>query len=259
MTKRQQNRIRIWFEQYINSFRDDKNVLLPALELKYQHSLRVAQNARQIGFGINLAEAEVLLAEICGLVHDIGRFQQYERYGSFRDEDTMDHGLAGRRTLESEGAQTLFGESDWERVSCAVEFHNRRTEDLPAKLPGGSRRLLNIIRDADKLDIMEIVLQSFARDGFRDLYDMLPHIRTGRELTPSVLEELQKTKSISMGGLRTVTDFLVMLASWLSDFNFSLSRQIAVSRNLIDRLQKELPDVQSIRELLVDIKRCDSA
>lgn len=244
-----------WFDRYVTRYRDADGFLPAALELKYTHSRRVAENARLIACGLKLDDAKILLAEICGLLHDIGRFLQYERYGSFRDADTLDHGLAGRKILVAEGASSLFGEGEWTRVACAVEYHNRKADDLPDDLLCESRHLLNIVRDADKLDIIDLVLCSVARDGFSELPDMLPHIRMSRELTPSVMEEFQKTKTISTGSLATVTDFLVMLASWFYDFNFSSSRQIAVSRNLIGRLQTELPDIQSIRELLADIKK----
>lgn len=244
-----------WFERYTAQYRDAEGLLTPALELKYRHSRRVAENARLIALGLKLDESEIQLAEICGLVHDIGRFPQYSRFGSFRDADTLDHGLAGRMTLEAEGVPSLMNEDEWERVSCAVEYHNRKTDDLPADLPEKARRLLNIIRDADKLDIMDLVLQSVARDGFRDLPGMLPHIRTDRELTPSVVEEFQKHRSISTSHLGTVADFLLMLAFWFYDFNFFSSRQIAVSRDLIGRLQKELPDTPFILELFAGIRK----
>lgn len=244
-----------WFERYTARYRDAEGLLPVALELKYRHSRRVAKNARLIARSLKLDEAEIQLAEICGLVHDIGRFPQYIRYGTFRDADTLDHGLAGRMTLEAEGAPSLFDEDEWVRVSCAVEYHNRKTAHLPENLPGNSRRLLNIVRDADKLDIMDLVLQSVARDGFRDLPGMLPHIRTDRELTSSVMEEFRKNRAISTNHLGTVADFLLMLASWFYDFNFSSSVQIAVSHNLIGRLQKELPDTPFILELFADIKK----
>ncbi len=242
-----------WFTDYVNRYRAADGALPAPLELKYAHSRRVAQNAGLIARGLKHVETEVLLAEICGLLHDIGRFPQYRRYGSFHDANTIDHGLAGRMALEAEGAPALLDENVWNRVSCAVEYHNRKTEHLPKTLPADSRRLLNVVRDADKLDIMDLALQSVACDGFRALPAMLPHIRLSRELTASVVEEILQKKTVSVGNIGTVADFLAMLASWFYDFNFSASRKIAVSRNLIARLQKELPDIQAVREILADI------
>ena len=243
-----------WFEQYVNRHRD-ADALLPApLELKYRHSLRVANNARRIARGLELAPTEILLAFECGLAHDVGRFPQYQRYGSYRDATTVDHGELGCRILESEGLPAHFDTSDWDRMALAVTFHNRKATDIPEILCDGKSLLLKIIRDADKLDIMDLVLQSVARDGFSELPGMLPHIRQGRELTPGVMAEVLDTKAVAMSSLVTVTDFLVMLASWFYDLNYAPARALAASRNIIQRLEQELPDTDVVHNLFADIK-----
>ena len=156
-----------WFEKYVTRYRDVFGLLPFALELKYTHSLRVAQNAGLIAKGLALAPGDVRLAYVCGLVHDVGRFSQHEQYGSFHDADTMDHGLAGRLALEAASAPSYFSTDQWDALTCAVEHHNKKSSDLPEHLSMEVRQLLNIIRDADKLDIMDLVLRSVARDGFR--------------------------------------------------------------------------------------------
>ena len=244
-----------WFGQYVNCYRDAEGILPAALELKYRHSLRVAENARLIARGIGLVSPEINLAEGCGLLHDIGRFAQYKCYGSFSDAVTVDHGRAGRQTLEDEGLPGMIGAADWISMACAVEYHNRKTAEIPVDHPDDAERLLRLIRDADKLDIMDLVLESVARDGFRDLPDMLPHIHVSRELTSAVIEEVNKTKTVATGSLSTVADFLVMLASWFYDLNYPPARSLAVSRKIIERLELELPDTRAVRELLNDIKK----
>ena len=225
------------------------------MELKYRHSLRVAENARLIALDLGLAQAEILVAEGCGLLHDVGRFPQYKKYGSFRDADTVDHGAAGRQTLEIEGLPLLIDAGDWRRIACVVEYHNRKTANIPVDIPDDVDYLLKLIRDADKIDIMDLVLQSVTRDGFRELSDMLPHIRASRELTPEVLEEILKTKALSIGSLYTVADFLVMLASWFYDLNYVPARRLAASHNIIGRLERELPDTRIVRKIFEDIKK----
>ncbi|NLA40630.1 MAG: hypothetical protein GX874_04340 [Smithella sp.] len=41
-----------WFEYYTARYRDAKGLLTPALELKYRHSQRVAENTRLIARGL---------------------------------------------------------------------------------------------------------------------------------------------------------------------------------------------------------------
>ena len=50
----------------------------------------VAEEARRIAKSLNLSEEEQDLAELIGLLHDIGRFEQWKWYGTYSDKLTMD-------------------------------------------------------------------------------------------------------------------------------------------------------------------------
>ena len=253
MTKEEQDSLQTWFEHYTNQFRDQDGVLHPLLELKRCHSLRVAGNARFIADALKFPESERHLAETAGLVHDAGRFTQFVRYGSFRDSDTVDHGVEGRRVLEAQGLSFQPDPEDQELLFCVVEYHNRKRTDIPRELSPEQNRFLSLIRDADKLDIMELVLRAVVIDGFQDLREMLPHIRLCRELSPRVLAEAAKTKSVSNGNLSTLADFLVMMAIWCYDINYLPTRRLTVQRDILPRIRRELPDTKAVRELFAGI------
>ena len=253
MTKEEQDSLQTWFEHYTNQFCDQDGVLHPLLELKRCHSLRVAGDARFIADALKFPESELRLAETAGLVHDAGRFTQFVRYGSFRDSDTVDHGAEGRRVLEEQGLSFLHDPGDRELLLCVVEYHNRKRTDIPRGLSPEQNRFLSLIRDADKLDIMELVLRAVVIDGFQDLREMLPHIRLSRELSPGVLMEAAKTGSVSNGNLSTLADFLVMVATWCYDMNYPPTRHLAVKRGILPRIRRELPDTKPVRELFAGI------
>lgn len=235
----------------MDGFRDG-SILSSPFELKHLHSLRVAENAALIAAGLGLAQEEIELARAAGLLHDTGRFPQFARYGSFKDADTVDHGLEGRRVLEEAAP---FADADGrERLLCAVQYHNRKAEDIPPGLPAAQSDLLRLVRDADKLDIMDIVLDSIDADGFKDLPGMLPNIKLSRELTPGVLDKALSGESMSSGKLSTLADFLVMLASWFYDLNYIPSRRLAAQRGILPRIRGKLPDTAGIREFFSDIK-----
>jgi len=254
MTEKANCILKAWFETYVDRFRDGAHVLCPPLELKLAHSLRVADNARLIADDLGLPGEERRLAEACGLVHDVGRFPQYAEFGSFRDADTVDHGAHGRRVLETQGRFPFFNKGDCEVLLDVVQYHNRRTSDIPAGRETRTAHLLGLIRDADKLDVMDLVLQSVAADGFQDLPTMLPQIRLSRDVSQRVLMEAAERQSVSIGNLATLGDYLVMLAVWFYDLNYPPSRRIAVERGIMDRIQRELPDKNVVRNLLDRIK-----
>jgi len=83
---------------------------------------------------------------------------------------------------------------------------------------------------------------------------MLPHISLNRELTPLVMEEVLKIKTVSIGSLRTVADFLVMLASWFYDLNYAPSRSLAAKNHILERIERELPKTETVDSLFRDVK-----
>lgn len=49
-----------------------------------------------------------------------------------------------------------------------------------------------------------------------------------------------------------------MLASWFYDLNYAVTRRLAVSRSIIERLQQEMPDTPAVRALLNDIRKLEN-
>lgn len=130
---------------------------------------------------------------------------------------------------------------------------------LPSrKFSGKSERLLKIIRDTDKLDIMDLdlVLQSDAQDGFRELPDMLPYIRLSRELTPAALKKFQKKN-----GLNRQLGYREGLSgdasTWFYDLNYLPSRWLAIQKDLPCRMERELPDNPVVSKLFASIRKVE--
>ena len=62
------------------------------IHLKVKHILRVAEVSKIIATKLNLTENQIRLAELIGLFHDIGRFEQVRLYDTFSDKDSgLDH------------------------------------------------------------------------------------------------------------------------------------------------------------------------
>jgi HD superfamily phosphohydrolase YqeK len=230
-----------WFASYMEGFRGAGGALPGPLEFKRVHSARVAGNAALIAGGLGLDAEESALARAAGLLHDAGRFNQFKLYASFKDASSLDHGLEGRRVLETEAA-SLFPEADVrDRLLCAVQYHNRKAEDLPADLPPGHDSLLKLVRDADKIDILEELVDSVEKDGFKRLHAMVPDIKLTRDLTPGVLEAAVRGETLAIKDLFTLADILVMAAGWFNDLNFGPARRLAADRGFLRRIRAQLP------------------
>ena len=129
---------------------------------KIEHTFRVAENCERIAASLGMSGDEVDFAWFLGLLHDIGRFEQVRRYGTFVDSVSVDHAEFGADLLFREGLIRRFpGEdlgAEWlERLETAIRQHNRLA--LPEDLDVVTRRHCDIIRDADKADIFRVVAE----------------------------------------------------------------------------------------------------
>ena len=70
------------------------------IKLKAAHIYRVADVAKQIATELKLSQEQVELAELIGLLHDIGRFEQLRIYDTFKDRESVNHAEMGVKVLK---------------------------------------------------------------------------------------------------------------------------------------------------------------
>ena len=87
------------FKEYVKNY-DIEN---PKIALKIAHIERVASIAKNIAESLKLPKEDVELAELIGLLHDIGRFEQVKRYNTFVDALSANHAKLGVEILFKEG------------------------------------------------------------------------------------------------------------------------------------------------------------
>ena len=80
----------------------------PNIEYKINHSYRVANLCVDIANSLDLKYKDREICYICGLFHDIGRFEQLNLTKSFTDSKLMDHGDIGAEILEKDLANVKF-------------------------------------------------------------------------------------------------------------------------------------------------------
>lgn len=83
------------FKEYVKKYNPEDE----KIKLKIAHIERVSQIARKIAIQQNLSEEDIELAELIGLLHDIGRFEQVRLYHTFVDKDSINHGECGVKAL----------------------------------------------------------------------------------------------------------------------------------------------------------------
>ena len=144
------------FNDYVSDY-DASNV---RIALKISHTFRVAEISERIALSIDKSEnINPEFSWFLGLLHDIGRFEQVAKYGTFRDAFSVDHAELGADILFKENLIGKFPhdglEENWLEISeTAIRAHNK------LKIPDGLDRKTeiysNILRDADKTDIFKV-------------------------------------------------------------------------------------------------------
>lgn len=227
------------FNDYVAGFYDINNQLEPTLQDKLDHILRVADNCVNIINLMDLGKSDDLfLAEICGLYHDIGRFSQFKAFNTFNDKISVNHGLQGFKVISSENMLNMLSDEEVCIILNSVRFHNALK--IPYKLPERSQFFTNIVRDADKLDIINMVNKAIIREEIFDDKSTVWNLEFDY-LNPEIVQAIINNKIAKYSDVKNATDVCFMQLSWIYDMNFKSTLHILAELKVIENIEKIVP------------------
>lgn len=211
------------FDKYIEKF----DITNSNIERKIFHSYRVAKICKEIAIRKNLKQEDIELAELIGLLHDIGRFEQYKRYQTFSDRKSIDHGDLAVEILKENNYIRKYVKSDKydQIIYKAIINHNKyQIEDgLSIK----EELFAKIIRDSDKIDILYEGTGIFWRENKELENDII---------TPEVLEQFMQEKTVRNENKKNQIDHLVGILSFIYDINYIESLKIIHQENYLNKI-----------------------
>ena len=191
-----------WFSLYAQGFYNEEPATNRAIRLKEQHTLRVCSNITRVGHELGLESADLLLAETMALLHDVGRFKQYQKYRTFSDLASENHAALGLREMAAHGVPSFGTPEEKRLLRQAIAYHN--AAELPVKCSPRALLFMRLLRDADKLDIWRVLIEHFtARDRHSDSVIELGLPDTPA-CSPKVLETLTKKTFCAHRGFEDV-------------------------------------------------------
>lgn len=254
------------FSDYVEAY-DSCN---QRIALKIEHSKRVADLCERIAKSNGLKQDDLDLAWTIGLLHDMGRFEQLRRWGTFLDAHSTNHAKLGAEVLfsqptgmspfevapESPCGQVarrnpgiaLFaglapgkvrmrdfveGSKEDQLIRAAIATHSDYR--LPDDLPDRTRRFCNIVRDADKLDILHTISLS---DADTILGVSLDALRQSR-LSSSVLEAFAERRCVKRNDRVFPADYVVGFLCFAFELTYAESRKILVEQGEIFEIAKK--------------------
>ena len=204
-----------------NEYTSNYDMSIKEIALKYHHSLEVMNLMGELAFRLNLKKEKVELARVIGLLHDIGRFEQFMKIGEFNDT-VLDHADQSAIYLFEEGHIREFIQDDKYDmiIEKAIKYHNKY--EIPSDLTCDELLFVKMIRDMDKVDIYHQVAVN---------YDF---IFKADEITREVLEVFKSEKTISRKITRSKSDKIIELLGFIFDINFDESYDILVETDNFD-------------------------
>jgi len=238
-------RVRAWFDAFVAGHRMGDPLDDARIGLKRGHCLLVMDEARAQAMELGLSPRLTDLAAIAGLVHDTGRFPQYQRYRTFRDADSANHALLGTAALARHGGLDGLTDRDRRLVRGSIAVHNRRT--IPKALVSGGDQealtLVRIVRDADKLDIARVMLEHFKTPNDKDDVVFLGLPDLPDRFNPSLIQDIEAGRIGDYHAMGSVNDFALLLLSWINDMAFARTRRLFFERGHVGGLFAVLPDL----------------
>ena len=252
MNLREEKSLFKWFDEYVRQFAGQSGNLTPMLQLKFDHSRRVADNAADIGKDLGFKPDDVRAARILGLFHDVGRFTQFADHQTFRDEFSFNHGHRGANIMEKCPALSSCSAPDRGKIIAGIRHHN--SANLPKKLEPDILKFVKLARDADKLDIFFILYSSWKSGDLRRSPDITLMVKLDGPVNPRALEEIQGKKTVSVANVKSLADFFLLQLSWVYDINFRPSYRRMIQRSVIEQIAETLPATAEIKKQ-IDIAR----
>lgn len=260
------------FAEYVRNYdpSDEK------IKLKIDHTYRVAGLCQRIAESLGLSEPDVDIAWLLGMLHDIGRFEQIRRFGTFNDAQSVDHAEFGADLLFKEGLIRKFAEGYYEECELAEpenqedeqiiknnEHHNKDTGLLEMAirqhnkyrvkeaLTERQRMFCDILRDADKVDIFKVN----ADIPMEIIYDVTTEELKNGIITKEVLESFYKKETVLKSVRRSAVDHIVGHISLLFELVYKESYRQAREQGYVYKLLDFKSDVPEVNAEFDDMRK----
>ena len=238
-------RAREAFDSYVAAY----DATSPRIALKVEHTLRVAELCERIAREAGFTPAGTDLAWLCGLLHDIGRFEQLRRWDTFSDAASTSHAALGVEVLFGSKGDTGVADDDGsaagtigiihrfidpsdeleEVIRAAVGFHSdyRLPEDLDVR----THAICDVVRDADKLDILRVASTDTVETVLNANEDEL----LASAVSPAIEDAFFEHRTAHYSERVTPVDYLVNLACFAFELVYPASLEIADEQEYIYR------------------------
>lgn len=230
MNKINKERVKQAFATYVEAYnaKDEK------VKLKIDHTYRVADLCEKIAREEGLNDTDVMIAWLCGMLHDVGRFEQLRRYNTFNDAESVDHAALGAQILFDDGKIADYMEKTEEQfctfirrvISCHSMY--RVPEDYTVR----EKMFADILRDADKIDILKVNVEV----PLEEIYNVTTEDLRNAVVTKEVMDSFSEQHATLRSLKKTSVDHVVGHISLVYELVYPCSLKIVMEQGYLEKL-----------------------
>lgn len=235
-----------WFDQYVEGFSSSDSVVQANILLKREHSKRVSKEIVELARALGVAEQNISWIEVMGLLHDIGRFEQFTQYRSFDDRKSEDHGALGVRIVVEKNILKGFA-NEKEVIFKAIQYHNKAA--LPPEMEEEERFYAELLRDADKLDILKVFTDLYGNNNGKAHSSVELELPNTKGISPGLSRALLNREIGNFQDVHNINDFKLLKVGWIFDINFIPTLKRVEERGYLDIVRGTLPRIPEVEEI----------
>jgi len=252
MEQQQLEKYREWFDDYVAGFYGDDAYVNANLKLKEDHSRRTCNEMRYLAEELSLSDSQRRIAELIALLHDIGRFRQFVKYGTYNDTRSEDHCLLSLKVLRETKVLDGIEKEEKQLIEKAIEYHGQK--QLLADLEGECLLFSQLIRDADKLDVFYVVVEGCKQYRENpDEFNLEVEFEDVPQYSKRIVEDILRGQLVDYSRLRTLNDMKLLQLGWVYDVNFTATLKRIRQRRFLEHIIDFLPRTEDIERVKAKI------
>lgn len=205
------------------------------IRLKIEHTYKVAELCDLIADSLNLSEEDKTIAWTCGMLHDVGRFEQVKRYDTFVDSLSVDHANFGadllfKDNLYEQMVPTDVTSDQGDLIEKTIRAHS--SFRIPETFTDRERLFANLLRDADKVDIFRVNYEI----PLNEIFNVDMAILKASDVSDEVKKAFDEHRCVMRNERHTPADYLVAHICLVFELVNKKSIEITRERGYIYRL-----------------------
>ncbi len=233
------------FYAYTRPFVDRAEDPYP-FELKQEHTARVCRAMEMLCASLDLDGPKTARACAAAMVHDMGRFPQFAVFHTYSDARSKNHAALGCREIVKSNILSHLSVTDRQLILRAVALHNRPR--LSAKLGRDLNLLARLLRDADKIDIFNVMKDHYLNPDSSHGF-ITYNLHDDGKIPETAAHGLIETRQNDLSFVNTLNDMRVFQAGMVYDLNFPAAAVAILDLDVIPVLLGGIPPSDLITRL----------